>query len=74
MSNIPTPSIFKVGDPPPSGYVDWHEWASVQHRGGLRQRQCRNCGLWKFPQDSCRCAKASTGADMGGDRSEGVES
>lgn len=44
---------FKPGDPPPSGYLDWHEWARVQHKAGLRQKQCRECGLWRYPQETC---------------------
>ena len=42
---------YEVGSAPPTGYVQWHEWAAAQHKGGLRQRQCRTCGLWKFPQE-----------------------
>ena len=43
--------IFKVGDPRPGGYLEFFEWAKVQARGGLRQKRCRSCGLWKFPQE-----------------------
>lgn len=43
---------FKVGDPPPDGYAEWHEWAKVQHRGGLRQQR-RSCGHLHFPQEQC---------------------
>jgi len=25
---------FKPGDPAPTGYLEWHEWAEVQHRDG----------------------------------------
>lgn len=42
---------YKVGDPAPTGYNDWHEWAGVQHRGGLRQTRCPDCGRWQFPQE-----------------------
>lgn len=42
---------YEVGSPPPSGYVAWHEWAAAQGRGGLKQSQCPNCGLWLFPQE-----------------------
>lgn len=44
---------FKPGDPPPDGYLQWHEWARVQHKNGLKQRKCRVCGLWRFPQEKC---------------------
>lgn len=42
---------YKPGDPPPEGYLEWHEWAEVQHRAGLRQRSCPDCGLWRYPQE-----------------------
>jgi len=42
---------FKPGDQAPSGYLAWHEWAEVQHKAGLRQKQCGRCGKWKFPQE-----------------------
>ena len=41
----------KVGDPRPDGYLAFHEWANIQHKGGLRQQQCSTCGLWFFPQE-----------------------
>jgi hypothetical protein len=44
---------FKPGDPPPSGYNNWHAWARVQDRAGLKQRRCWKCGLWRFPQEAC---------------------
>lgn len=44
---------FKVGDPAPRGYVQWHEWAEVQSKGGLRQKRCR-WRRWHFPQEECR--------------------
>lgn len=47
----PNGKKFMPGDPPPEGYNAWHEWAGVQHRAGLRQRQCGKCSLWKFPQE-----------------------
>lgn len=42
---------FKAGDPAPSGYLDWHEWAQVQHKAGLRQVECPRCSKWKYPQE-----------------------
>jgi hypothetical protein len=42
---------FKAGDPPPSGYCDWHDWANVQHKAGLRQVTCGKCSKWKYPQE-----------------------
>jgi hypothetical protein len=41
---------YKPGDPPPVGYLAWHEWAEVQYKAGLRQVACSQCGLWRFPQ------------------------
>jgi len=42
---------YKPGDQPPSGYLDWHEWAEVQHKAGLRQKPCGRCGLLRYPQE-----------------------
>jgi hypothetical protein len=42
---------FKPGDPPPLGYCDWHAWAEVQMKAGLKQETCGYCGLWQFPQE-----------------------
>ena len=42
---------FKPGDQAPSGYLAWHEWAEVQHKAGLRQKQCGRCGKWNYPQE-----------------------
>lgn len=42
---------YPKGCLPPSGYVDWHEWAEAQIAHGLTQTQCEKCGLWLFPQD-----------------------
>lgn len=39
------------GSQPPYGYVAWHGWAEAQHKHGLRQTQCQECGLWNFPQE-----------------------
>lgn len=44
---------FEAGDQPPPkhAYTDWHAWAEVQHKAGLRQVECGKCGLWKYPQE-----------------------
>lgn len=42
---------FKPGDLPPEGYLQWHEWAEVQRKAGIRQVQCPTCALWKTPQE-----------------------
>lgn len=41
---------YKPGDQAPEGYIAWHEWAEVQHKAGLKQKQCCLCGLWCYPQ------------------------
>ncbi len=48
ISGFPT-----VGSQPPTGYLEWHEWAGVQHKGGLRQKTCPRCSKWRFPQEAC---------------------
>ena len=48
---ICTQPQYKLGDQAPEGYIAWHEWASVQHEAGLRQKVCGRCGTWKFPQE-----------------------
>jgi hypothetical protein len=48
--------LYKVGDPPPAGYMAWHDWASVQYKGGLRQTQGLD-GKWKFPQEKSDCLR-----------------
>jgi hypothetical protein len=42
---------YKPGDPPPEGYLAWHEWAEVQRKAGIKQVPCGRCGLWKTPQE-----------------------
>lgn len=51
--HIDATPLFNVGDPRPEGYLAFHAWAEVQHKGGLRQALCPRCRLWKFPQESC---------------------
>ena len=41
---------FRAGDPMPSGYLDWHNWAEAQHKAGLRQKRCHCCSKWFYPQ------------------------
>jgi uncharacterized OB-fold protein len=56
---IHSTDVFKPWDPPPEGYIARSEWAGVQYRAGLRQRQCPKCGLWRFPQQKC-CGETAT--------------
>lgn len=58
-------SPFKPGDLPPSGYLNWHAWAEVQDKAGLRQKQCSRCGLWRFPQElnGTACLRCALGAE-----------
>ena len=43
---------FNPGDKPPenAGYLEWHEWADVQHKAGIRQSRCP-CGKLITPQE-----------------------
>lgn len=52
-SNFAQRDHYALGSPPPGGYMAWHFWAEDQHKGGLRQRRCATCGLWRFPQEAC---------------------
>jgi len=40
---------YRPGDPEPSGYIEWHDWARVQYAAGIRQQRCRMCRRWYFP-------------------------
>lgn len=42
---------YKPGDLPPQGYLQWHEWAEVQRKAGIKQVECPSCGRWKTPQE-----------------------
>lgn len=42
---------YKPGDLPPEGYNEWHEWARVQKKAGIRQERCGLCSLWRTPQE-----------------------
>lgn len=44
--NLDISSAYKPGDPAPDGHLNWHAWADVQHKAGLRQKKCGMCGLW----------------------------
>ena len=64
---------YKPGDQPPSGYMDWHEWAAVQHKAGLKQKRCGRCMLWRYPQElsgqeDVSYARTGRGAKKGGGR------
>lgn len=43
---------FPKGSAPPTGYVDWHNWAEAQDSFGLKQKQCSRCERWFFPQEA----------------------
>jgi hypothetical protein len=40
------------GCAPPTGYVEWHNWAEAQDAHGLKQTRCKRCALWFFPQEA----------------------
>jgi uncharacterized OB-fold protein len=52
---------FTAGSQPPIGYVEWFEWAAVQHKAGLRQKECKTCGLWFYPQEKHCASKTARG-------------
>ena len=54
-------AAYKPGDPAPDGYLAWHEWAAVQYRAGLRQRQCSRCHRYQFPSEIDEAASAPAG-------------
>ena len=43
------------GCKPPQGYIAMHNWALAQNFHGLKQTQCKDCGLWFFPQEDHKC-------------------
>lgn len=45
------PGNYRPGDLPPESYLDWHEWADVQRRAGIKQVECGKCGKWQTPQE-----------------------
>ena len=51
VSCLDVSGSYKPGEQPPTGYMNWHEWASVQHKAGLRQARCGKCSLMKYPQE-----------------------
>lgn len=42
---------YKPSDLPPEGYLQWHEWADVQRRAGIKQVECPSCSKWQTPQE-----------------------
>lgn len=52
---VPEPRDFPVGSPAPNGYMERHAWAKAQLAGGLRQRRCKACKRWRFPQEFPCC-------------------
>jgi len=55
---------YKPGDPAPTGYVAWDDWATVQHKAGLRQSQCHTCAKFYFPQEMKAHDCVMKGGDM----------
>lgn len=62
--------MFEVGSMPPLGYLAWHEWADAQVKGGLKQSQCKECGLWYFPQESINHAPNKACSGLAGTRAK----
>jgi hypothetical protein len=42
---------YPSGCPRPDGYVEFFEWAEAQAGHGLKQRKCRRCQRYYFPQE-----------------------
>ena len=59
---------YMPGSQPPTGYLDWHEWAEVQHKAGLRQKECATCGKWKYPQELSEQTTECIGTTRGGQK------
>jgi hypothetical protein len=51
LINITAQKEYKVGDPAPEGYLEWHEWAEVHRKAGIKQVECCHCGKWKMPNE-----------------------
>ena len=47
-------------------YLAWHAWADVQYKAGIRQKQCRRCGLWRTPQELSTIIDKGTAYTRGG--------
>lgn len=56
---------YDPGDPAPSGYLQWHEWAEVQWKAGLEQAQCSICTRWLFPQEQAGHTCRTEGEERG---------
>ena len=56
---------FKPGDLPPDGYLQWHEWAEVQRKAGIKQSPCL-CGKWITPQEREHHTKCRNNDDSQG--------
>jgi hypothetical protein len=48
---ITTTPDYRPGDLPPEGYLQWHAWANVQRKAGIKQVECPTCCLWRTPQE-----------------------
>lgn len=48
ISDLPMCESHKKND---LGYIDWHTWAEKMHKKGIRQKQCKTCGFWLFPEE-----------------------
>ena len=59
---------YTPGSQAPAGYLDWHEWAEVQHKAGLRQKECAKCGRWKYPQELSEQTSECIGTTRGGQK------
>lgn len=63
---------YPKGCPQPGGYGAFFDWAYAQNAHGLKQKQCKVCGLWLFPQENhpatCTAGETRAGITVGDGR------
>ena len=65
-AHVSAPPDYKPGDLPPEGYLQWHAWADVQRKAGIRQVECPSCSKWRTPQELSTHEVKWTGWDKWG--------
>ena len=43
---------YGPGDPKPEGYLQQHEWARMQLYHRIKQKRCKRCKRYFFPQEN----------------------
>jgi hypothetical protein len=60
---VPLASCCPVEDQMPMNalsYIAWHNEAERRSKTGLRQRFCRTCERWRWPDEVAICSEANT--------------